>query len=133
MDTSIALSKEVQEFVLNIKKQGKFFDIQEGSNYVLMTSFDRQYVMEFEQAMLVIHSVFGSEADFITVNNTILNKKYIQCIEPTQELTTKQKEERKKKNEELAKIEKRKEELMSLKRNFDAEFYNKKFGVDEIG
>lgn len=120
---------DLDNFVATLKKTGKFFDIQEGSNYVVMTSFDRQYVIEFEQAMLIIKNLFGTEADFITVNNTILNKKYVQCIEPTKELTKKQADEAERKALEARRIEDRKEELLKIKNNFDVEFFNKRYGA----
>lgn len=125
----VNIKSDVDNFVTTLRKTGKFFDIQDGSNYVVMTSFDRHYIIEFEQAMLIIKNLFGTEADFVTVNNTILNKKYIQCIEPTKELTKKQSEEAEKKAMEFRKLENRREELTKLKNAFDQEYFNKKYGV----
>lgn len=125
----VNIKSDVDNFVATLRKTGKFFDIQDGSNYVVMTSFDRHYIIEFEQAMLIIKNLFGTEADFVTVNNTILNKKYIQCIEPTKELTKKQSEEAERKAMEYRRVKDREDELQKIKNNFDVEFFNNKYGV----
>lgn len=74
------------------KKQKRFFEIEQGSNYLIATSFNQEYIVEFEQFQNISNNLFNTDADFITINKSIIQRKYIQKIEPTKQLTPKQKE-----------------------------------------
>ena len=78
-------------------EQKKFFEIKEGSNYLITDSFNREEIVEFEQFQKISKSLFTTDADFITINNNILHRRYIYRIEPTKKLTEKQKKENDKK------------------------------------
>lgn len=112
-----------------ITHSGKiFFTTEKDSNYAITTSFNVTYVVEYDQARNIMHSIFNTDADFITVNQTVLNRRYVQSIEPTKERTTNQKLEIEQKEMERKKEQKRKEDLLQLKRASDTKFYNEKYG-----
>lgn len=113
-----------------ITHSGKiFFTTEKDSNYAITTSFNVTYVVEYDQARNIMHSIFNTEADFITVNQTVLNRRYVQSIEPTKEKTEKQKEEDIKKRNKERKREQAKDDLLKLKRSSDVAYLNEKYGV----
>lgn len=125
MENQIATTNNNQ-----ITHSGKFFfRVEEGSNYAITTSFNRVYIVEFEQAQNIMNSIFNTEADFITVNQTVLNRRYVQSIEPTKEKTEKQEEEIIKKRNEERKREQVKDDLLKLKRSSDVAYFNETYGV----
>lgn len=109
-------------------KQKRFFDIVKGSNYKVIDSFGVEYVVEFEQFQNIARNLFETDADFLTVNYEVLQKRYIYRITPTTEKTEKQKVQSKQKKARQADIADRKLELEKLKHKFDIKYYDKKFG-----
>lgn len=122
------MGNSIQTANNQVATTGKSFHFKEESNYVLITSFNREYILNYELAQKIIQAIFSEDSDFIAFDATILNKKYIQVIEPTKEKTEKQQKEIEEKRERKEKIEKRKNELLELKRGSDAKFYNEKYG-----
>lgn len=74
----------------NNAKLKSFFKIVQGSNYLITDSYENEYIVEFDQFKNIANNLFKIDADFITINNIIINKKYIFKIEPTWKLTNEQ-------------------------------------------
>jgi len=77
-----------------------YFTIKEGSNYKVIDSYNVHYVIEFEQFKKLTNAIFNADVEFVTINNQILNKRFIYKIEPTEEKTLNQLDELQKKQEE---------------------------------
>jgi hypothetical protein len=70
------------------------FQFQEESNYMVRTSFGHEYIVESSHAKKIMAVLFAGEVDFLTINNSVINKRYIQVIEPTKQKTSKEIEDR---------------------------------------
>jgi hypothetical protein len=66
---------------IDLMRKAKHFKIIEGE-YLIVTSFMDEHIVSFKQFQSIANSLFQGDADFITVNNTILNRKHIYKIEP---------------------------------------------------
>lgn len=107
-----------------------FFEVEEGSNYKVILTYDKEEIITFEQFQKLSIAIFKGQGDFVTINKRIVQKRDIRMIEPTKELTIEQKAEREKQSEVLRKIENRKDALEKLKSSFKVDYMNKKYGVD---
>lgn len=58
------------------------FKLIEGSDYVITDSLKNRYIIRFEVFKKMMVSLFSAGVEFITINNTILNKRFIYKIEP---------------------------------------------------
>lgn len=106
----------------------KHFEVVENSNYKVTDSYQNEYIISFDHFQKLSQALFFGEGDFTTINNTVVNKRYIFKIEPTKEKTEKQKKE-----EELLKKNLKAEEdyrlsLFALKKNFDIKYYDEIYG-----
>lgn len=106
-----------------------FFEVEEGSNYKVRMTYDEEEIITFEQFQKLSMAIFQGQGDFVTINKRIVQKRDIRMIEPTKELTVKQKEEREERQYKIAQLQHRKDELERLKRNFKFDYMNKKYGV----
>lgn len=106
-----------------------FFEIIEGSNYLVRMTYDENEIISFEQFKKLANALFKGSSDFVTVNGVIVQKKDIRMIKPTKELTKEQAKEAERKALEYRKLETRKDELSKLKTRFDFEFFNEKYGA----
>lgn len=105
-----------------------FFEVEEGSNYIVKMTYDKDEVITFEQFQKLSMAIFQGQGDFVTINKVIVQKRDIRMIEPTLKLTAKQEAERDERNARLAKLQNRKDELEKLMRSFKVEYMNKKYG-----
>ena len=80
-----------------LAKQNKetFFNLREGSNYLVMMTYDREEIIEFEQFKKLAVVLNDGDRKFITINDRIVNKSTIIDIAPTDRLTKAQAIERK--------------------------------------
>ena len=109
----------------------KHFQVVEGSNYKVTDSYGNEYIIDFDHFQKLNQSLFFGEGEFTTINNIVINKKYIFKIEPTRELTEAQAKAAEEKAMEYRKQEDRKNDLARIKNNFDVEFFNQKYGADK--
>lgn len=86
-----------ETLISSINKNSKFFKVVEDSNYKITDSYNNEYVVTFQQFKEILNSIFLSENQFVTINNTIINKKYVYKIEPTSCLTEEEEAKRTKK------------------------------------
>lgn len=107
-----------------------FFSVEEGSNYKILMTYDREEVIEFEQFQKLARVIFDSEVLFVTINQRIVNKSTIIDISPTKERTTKQKAERERKEAEKRKIESRMYEIAEIRNDFIRDYWNRVYGIN---
>lgn len=105
------------------------FEIHQGSNYKFIDSYQKEYIVDFEQFQRIMKNLVDTEADLITINDKFLSRRFIYLIEPTKELTKKQADEAERKAMEYRRVKDREDELQKIKNNFDVEFFNNKYGV----
>ena len=108
----------------------KHFQVIEGSNYKVTDSYGNEYIIDFDHFQKLNQSLFFGEGEFTTINNIVINKKYIFKIEPTRELTEAQAKAAEQRAMEFKRVEDRKSDLARMKQNFDVKFYDDKFGKD---
>lgn len=77
------MSKNLQQYDSNTQPRKKFFELKQGSNYMITTTYKEEYVVEFDQFLNIAESLQKTNIDFVTINQTILNKSKIYKIEPT--------------------------------------------------
>lgn len=79
---------------LTAKGENKtFFKLKEGSNYKIIDTYREEYIVEFEQFKKILLKINDGN-EFVTVNDEIINRSKIYKIEPTNELTHEQKNDK---------------------------------------
>jgi len=63
------------------------FKLIEGAKYKVIDSYGKEYIVEFEHFKRLANAIFRDGAEFITVNDVIINTRYIYKIEPVKEKT----------------------------------------------
>jgi len=76
--------------VANIKQGKTHFKVQEGSNYKITDSYEKEYVIDYDHFVKLLPKLVASENQFITINDSVVNKRYIYKVEPTRERTWEQ-------------------------------------------
>lgn len=111
-------------------KNERSFQIVQGSNYKVTDSYGNEYIIDFNHFQKLSNAVFNGEGEFTTINNTIINKRYIFKIEPTKELTDKQRQEKEAKQEQIRLEKSKKDEISKQFDIFRVGYLNKKYGKD---
>lgn len=83
---------KIQEFQKAVQK-AVHFKLKEGSNYCVKLSHQEEYIIEYEQFLGFVEKLFTTESQFVTINNSIVNRNYIKNIDPTTKKTEAQKAE----------------------------------------
>lgn len=60
------------------------------SNYRVVTSFKDEHIIESWQFAKLLPMLNNDKIDFISINDTLINKRFIQSIEPTERRTLEQ-------------------------------------------
>lgn len=121
-------------FTTTATKAEPKFKVQE-SNYLVETSDGMQYVVESWQFQKILPLLNDPKVEFISINQSIENKRFIRRFTPTDKDTDDQTlakarheaihqqelEDRRQKSKE-------KEDLLQRKREFDVRFYGAKYG-----
>lgn len=117
---------------LNLLDQtAKKFKVKEGSNYKIIDSFQNEYVIDYTHFQNLNNSLFFGEGDFTTINNDIINKRYIYRITPTDEKTEVQKDRGTQIEEEKLKAKKQDDEEFAKYASFRKEWLDKKYGENK--
>jgi hypothetical protein len=80
--------------IIEQNQEKVYFKMEENSNYLVTDSYKNEYVIKYKQFEKMAKLLFDVGVDFITVNNIILNKRYIYKIEPTKKETQEDKASR---------------------------------------
>lgn len=111
--------------------KGLSFQLIKGSNYKITDSFQKEYVVDYEEFLRISRAIFKEGTEFVTVGKRILNARYVYMIEPTKEPTETQRKDsvdRANKIEILkGKIDKLEAEMNLWKK----EKMDEKFGADQ--
>lgn len=106
----------------------KHFKVVENSNYLVVDSYKNEYVISYSHFVSLVNLLAEEGVEFITLGNTIINKRYIYKIEPTKKSTLEEqtaKEAQKLLEEQQAKDDmKREDEYM----RFSVNFMDKRYG-----
>lgn len=111
--------------------KGLSFKVIKGSNYKIVDSFQKEYVIGYDEFLRVSKAIFKDGVDFVTVGDRIINSKYVYLIEPTKEKTFAEKEIIKQKEEAEKQKEARKYELLGVKKAFDLKYWDNVYGKNK--
>lgn len=123
MDKSIIPVKQIDKSLS--------FQLVKGSNYKITDSFQKEFVVSFDEFVRISKAIFKDATEFVTVGNRILNARYVYMVEPTKELTDDQKKE---KNDRAMKIGELKHQVDVLEEEMNTwkkEKMDEKFGADQ--
>lgn len=95
------------EKAVAIVDKGNSFRLVDGSNYKITDSFQREFVVNFEEFVRISKAIFKDKTQFVTVGNRILNARYVYMVEPTKELTDLEKKKNFDKAEKIGKLKNR--------------------------
>jgi hypothetical protein len=101
------------------------FEVHEDSNYLFIDTYGEEQIVTFKDFQKIMQNLVSTDADLITINDEIWNRRYIRKIKPTDQLTLKQQEEIRKQNAEK---ERRQDQRRSAINNAVTEKMNQKYG-----
>lgn len=116
---------------ITLPEQKTAFKFHEDSNYLVLTSFKDEFIIEAWQFKKLLGLINSTQVDFVSINDSLVNKRYIQLIQPT----TRRTPEEQSKFDAAQKVEEQKyqdnETTASGWVSFSDNWMNNKFGVGQ--